>query len=129
MSEYTLLIDTNSNTREIAEQERARFVKTIIECLELPIEYNLDKYADIEEKVKLRQSLNKYRIFLIEDYDGGLQIFHENDLIAQWNKCRFKLKEDVASRDPKHKLYMEMAISCWSMFEEPNGKKADNQRT
>lgn len=114
---YTILLDKNENTKEAEAQEQARFLKTIIESLDLPIAFNPDETLTIENKIELKKSLDKYNINVITDNDGGMQIFIEQDLIGEFKKCKYKLKENVATRDPNKKLYLEMQVNLWNAFE------------
>lgn len=120
--QYSILLNTNENTKELEEQEKNRFVRSIIDCLDIPIEFNPDT-PNVENKIKLKRDLQKYKIFIVDDYNGGLKMFLDTDLIAEWHKCKYKLKEDVASRDPKNKLFMEMQVNFWSVFEETPGEQ------
>jgi hypothetical protein len=115
---YTILLDKNEKTKEVEAQEQARFVKSIIEALEVPIEWNPEEPFSVESKLKFKKSLNAYNINVISDTDGGLKIFVGSDLIAEWYKCSYKLKQDIGQIDPNKKLFLEMTVSFWSIFEK-----------
>lgn len=114
---YTILLDKNEKTKEVETQEQARFVKSILEALEVPIEWNPEEPFSVEEKLKLRKSLSSYNINIIGDTDGGLKIFVKDELIGEWYKCSYKLKQDYAQIDPAKKLYLEMIVNFWTTFE------------
>ena len=120
---YTILLSKNEKTKEIEAQEQSRFVKSIFEALEIPIEWNPDEPHTIDDKIKLRAAINQYSINIISDIDGGLKIFVKSDLIAEWKKARYVLKNDPAQIDPSKRLYLEMHVSFWSAFEETDNKK------
>src|SRR5271165_299942 len=107
---YTILLKRNENTKNIEMQEQSRFIKTILEALEVGIDYKSEEPLSIEDKVKMRKSLEFYGITIIEIFDGSLKIFAEKELIAEWKKPTYKLKQDFSQVDPKNKLYMEMNI-------------------
>jgi hypothetical protein len=114
---YTILLDKNEDTKEVEAQEQARFVKTIIEALEVPIDWEPDEPFTIENKLKWRKDLATYNINVISDIDGGLKIYVNSDLIAEWYKCKYKFKKDSSNIDPNKRLYLEMLIDFWSIFE------------
>jgi hypothetical protein len=119
---YTILIKRDENRKSIEAQEQARFIKTILEVLEVAIEYNPEEPFTIESKMKMRKSLEKYGITIESIIDGSLRIFVERELIAEWKKPLYKMKKDFSQVDPKNRLYMEMNIEFWTVFEQ-NGKE------
>jgi hypothetical protein len=115
--QYTILLDNRENTKAVESQEQARFIKTILESLQVPIEWNPDDILTVESKMKLRKSLEAYSINILNDTDGGLKIFANKDLIGDWYKPNYILKQDNKQIDPNKRLYMEMHINFWTVFE------------
>ena len=115
--QYQILLDTSANTRQVEDQEKSRFIRSIIDCLNINIDFDPEQAQSMEDKISLRAQLNKFNITIIEDLDGGMQIFANRDKIGEWRKPKYKLKENVAERDPRKKLYMEMCVELWSSFE------------
>lgn len=115
----TILLNSNENTRKIEEEEKSRFVKGIIDSMGIPIEGVWDDADElsIENKIKLRSILSNYNVGIIDDFDGELKIYVDNDLVGEWKKCEYLLKKDVTARDPRKQLFIEMKINCWSIFE------------
>jgi len=120
---YTILLKRNENTKNIETQEQSRFIKTILEALEVDINYKSEEPLSIEDKIRTRKSLEFYGITIIESHDGCLKIFAEKELIAEWKKPTYKMKKDLSQVDPNKKLYMEMNIEFWTVFEQDNGKE------
>lgn len=114
---YTILIKRDENTKNIETQEQSRFIKTILEALEVAVEYNSEEPLSIENKINMRKSLSFYGITILESPDGSLKIYVEREMIAEWKKPTYKLKQDFTQVDPKQKLYMEMNIEFWTVFE------------
>lgn len=114
---YTILLDKNEKTKDIEAQEQSRFIKTVLEALDVQIEFNPNEPLTIESKMALRKSFTDYKINVIDDMDGGLKIFVSNDLIGEWYKCGYKLKQDPSQLDPKKRLYLEMSVHFWMIFE------------
>ena len=72
--------------------------------------------------MKLKNMLALYSIQILDDRDGTLEVYIENELIARWNKCTYKLKRDYSQLDPHKQLYLEMQVDCWSVFEDTQEK-------
>ena len=118
---YTVLLNSTQNKKDFEDQEQARFIKSILDCLELSVDFNPDIKQTTEQKIKFKHELQKYKISIISDYDGGLKIFVDADLIAEWKKCKYKLKVNEVEKDPKNKLYLEAQVDFQSVFEEQDG--------
>lgn len=115
----TLLLNSNENTRKVEEEQKTLFVKSIIELAEIPLEgLELEEEElSLETRIKLREILSKYSIKIIDYPDGHLEIYDGTELIAEWKKCEYVLKRDITTIDPTKKLYLEMKIDFWSVFE------------
>ncbi len=120
----TLLLNYDEDTRQVEEEEKSKFIKNILVQIGLPVDefWTSDKPLSVRERIKLREILSAYNIVIIDDLDGHMQIFVENDLVAEWNKCSYKLKRDLRQIDPKKKLFLEMTIDAWSVFEDEDEK-------
>jgi len=117
----TILLNSNENLKQIEEEEKARFVKSILEIMCVPIEeFWQDEGLSVQDKIKLRGLLSAYSIKIIDDSDGHLQFFVENELVGEWNKPEYKMKKDLSEIDPNKKLYYEMHVNYWSIFDEEN---------
>src|SRR5258708_12187180 len=115
---YTILLDKNEKVRNIEAQEQSRFVKLILEKLEGPIEVDSEEQLSNNERIEIKRLLNSYSINIISDIDSGLKIYVKTDLIGEWKKPKYVLKEDRSQIDPNKRLYLEMNINFWTIFEE-----------
>jgi hypothetical protein len=116
--EYVILLDKYANIREVEAEEQTRFVISIIEALEVPFEWDSNEPFSVLDKIRLRKVLGQYNISVIDDMEGGVKIYLERDIIAEWKKPLYLLKEDPSQIDHKKKLYIEMKCCFSSMFEE-----------
>lgn len=116
--QYSILLDRNENTKEVEIQEQSRFVKSILEALQVPIEWDPEEPFSVETKRKFIKDLDNYKINIIDDMNGGMKIYVESDVIAEWKKPLFKLKQDKSQIDPKKQLYISMEVDFWSLFDE-----------
>jgi hypothetical protein len=116
----TLLLNYDENTRQVEEEEKHKFLHSLLSQMGVPVEefWNGDSNLSVPQKIKLRNILATYNIQAIDDLDGHMQVYVENELVGEWHKCTYKLKQDLRQLDPKKRLYLEMAIDYWSIFEE-----------
>jgi ABC-type antimicrobial peptide transport system ATPase subunit len=117
----TILLNKDADTRQIEDEEKSKFIRNILEQIGLPVDefwVNPEKTLSVEEKIKLRQILNAYNIIIIDDLSGHMQMYVENDLVAEWKKCTYKLKTDLRYINPSKRFYLEMNIDAWSIFEK-----------
>lgn len=116
----TILLSYNENVKQVEEEEKTRYLRSILDAMGMPIEdfWPSDGPLTIDQRIKLRGILSTYGIQVIDDLDGHMQIYFENDLVAEWNKCTYKVKRDLREIDPRKQLYLEMEVNCWSQFEE-----------
>lgn len=122
----TILLNYNEDTHQVEDEEKARFLRLILEqCFEntdvasqIQTIWNSDGPLPASQKVKLRGILATYGIQVIDDFDGHMQIYLENELIAEWFKCTYKLKRDLRAIDPRKRIYLEMEVNCWSVFDD-----------
>lgn len=117
--ESVILLNSNENTRQVEEEEKNRFVQHILQTIGLPLDDIWDNEGNLslEGKIKLRNLLNVYGVQLIGTSDGELQIFAEGEMIAEWKKPTYILKRDLSQIDPKKKLYLQMHVNYYSIFE------------
>ena len=115
-----ILIDYDENTKKLEEEEKLKFLINLLELMGVPIEelWTNDSSLSIDQKIKLRSILSTYGIQVIDDLDGHMQVYVENELIGEWFKPRYTLRRDLQQLNPKKQLYMEMEVSYWTIFEE-----------
>ena len=116
----TILLNYNENTKQVEEEEKTRFLKTLLEQMGVPITdfWTADTSLSIDQKIKLRGILATYAIQVIDDLDGHMQVYVEGEKVGEWNKSTYKLKRDLRQLDPRKQLYLEMEVDCWTIFEE-----------
>lgn len=106
----------------IVEEEQYRFTRLILQEIGLPIEDCLPEdfqEFDLNKKITLRSVLQKFNLIVLDDRDGGLKIYHENDLIAEWKKPFYCRRIDRSQIDPKKRVYLEIHLEYSSLFEKP----------
>ena len=116
----TILLNYDANVREESELERFRFLKDLLDQMGVPVLefWNSDGLLSIDEKIKLRGIMSTYNIQVIDDLDGHMQVYVEDQLVGEWHKCNYRLKRDLRQLDPRKQLFIEMEVNCWSLFEK-----------
>lgn len=116
----TILLNYNENTRRVEDEEKTRYLRNILEMMGMPIQefWPNDEPLSVDQRMKMRGVLAKYGVQVIDDLDGHMEIYVEGEKVAEWLKSTYKLKRDLSERDPRKQLYLEMEVTCWSLFEE-----------
>jgi|ERR1017187_7422497 hypothetical protein len=122
----TILLNHTDDTKKVEEEEKTRFLRSILEEMGIPVQdfWTGETALSIDQRIKLRGILSTFGVQVIDDLDGRMQIWvspekgEEPQKVAEWHKCTYKLKRDLRQLDPRKQLYLEMEISCWSLFEE-----------
>ena len=103
-----ILLNYNEDTRQVEDEEKARFLRDFLErCFDSSPEvaeqiatiWSIDGPLSAPQKVKLRNILTTYNISVIDDLDGNLKIFLENEPVAEWHKPSYKLKKELQIMD------------------------------
>lgn len=116
--ERSILLDKSENVRSVESEEQTRFVMSIVEALEIPFEWDPEQEFTVLDKIRLRKALGQYNVVIIDDMEGGMKIYLERDLIAEWKKATYILREDLGQLDHKKRLFVEMKCAFSSIFEE-----------
>ena len=121
----TILLNYNENTKQVEQEEKLKFLRDLLEQMGVPYLEVFGSPENInlsfDQKNKLNNMLMAYNIQVIDDLDGRLKVYVDRQLIAEWNKCQYKLKRDYSQLDYKKQLYLEMEINYWSVFEKEEG--------
>jgi hypothetical protein len=103
----------------VEEEERNLFLKGVLEQVGVPLD---DVWPDIsltvEEKIKLRDLLGKLEIEIVDNGDRGYEVYYQDTKLAQWFKPKFIMRKDIKARTLTKKLYYEMIINTWSVFDQ-----------
>lgn len=127
---YNILLSRSEDTKTVEGQEQARFIKSVLEALEVPIEFNPEEPLSIVDHQKLRKSFKEFNIHVIDDIDGGIRVSIGDDLIAEWYKATYKLKKDPLEKNRREQLFLEMEINFWTIFEdEPSDEKGSEMQS
>lgn len=112
--EQILLLDKNEDVRSVEAQEQSRFILSVVEGLGIPFDHDPDAEFTVFDKIRLRKILNEYNVSVIDDMAGNVKIYLERELIAEWHKASYILKEDPSEIDRKKRYYLEMhcSFSC-----------------
>jgi len=114
---------TPGDINEAIEEEKLQFIVFVLESMGVDLEGCFpetlnQKEITVEHRIKLKEILEKYNISIINNKDKTFDVFLEKDKIASWFKHWVELKKDFSEIDPKRRIYVEIHLECWSVFEE-----------
>jgi len=119
--QYKILLARNENTKVIEKQEQSRFIKATMEAYGVPIDWNTDEPLSISDRNRIEKVLDSHNISVIDSNDGNIKMYVESELIGEWKKPFYVLKQDISKPDKKKQLYVEMNVNFWTVFENQNG--------
>ena len=123
----TILLNHNENTHQVEDEEKARFLRGLLEQMFEEVPEVMTKISEVwsedgtlspEQKVKMRTFMDTYGIQVIDNLDGHMRIYLDGQVVGEWFKCKYKLKRDLAQIDRRKQLYLEMEVNYWTIFEE-----------
>jgi len=117
-----ILLNHNENTRQVEEEEKQRFLHSLLEQMGVPIDFwETGGSLTIEQRMQLRKIFSAYGIQVIDDKET-MDIYVDGQKVGSWNKPYYVLKKDLSQLDPKKQLFLEMTCEIWSLFEEAENK-------
>lgn len=115
----TILLNFDENLKKVEEEEQSNFIRNLIEQMGVPIDFWVEGASlSIEGRKKMLDLLRKYQIMILDDNDGEIKIYVENELVGEWRKCSYKLKRNYGELDRKKQLYLEMTVDFWTIFDQ-----------
>jgi len=109
------------NYQEVVDEWQYEFVYYVLSNMGLPEEALNECFVEsipsVEDKIKLRDLLAHFDLQIIDDCDGGLEIYLDEELMAKWDKCKYVLKEDRKELDRSKRLYVEIHANVWTIFD------------
>ena len=126
MGDSSIYID-REDCNSVEAETRNLFIRGILEELGVPEEALTEVWPELEltvkDKLKLRTLLSKLDIEIVDDGDRGLKVYTDDTLLAEWFKPKFILREDKGARTLAGKLYYEMVVRTWSVFDQENDEE------
>lgn len=115
---------SRDNYRDVEQEWQYEFVYYVLDSIGIPEEIlegcfpeeGLDAFT-VDHKIELRKHMNSFDVTIVDDRGGGIKIFVEQDIVAEWKKCKFVLREDPKEVDPSKRLYMEIKADVWTIFD------------
>ena len=112
--------------KKVEEQEKFTWTIKIISSIgitteELEIPENVEDLT-VEFRKNMRGLLQKYDIKIVDEHDGNLKIYVEDNLIGEWHKPQYILRTDLSAIEPSKRLYTEMILDHWSVFDGENNE-------
>src|SRR5689334_16785731 len=97
----TILLNYDENTRQVEDEEKRRFLHSILEQMGVPLDFWVsDEPLTIQQRMQLRKIFASYGINVIDNRET-MEIYVEGEVVASWNKPHYVLKKDLSQLDPK----------------------------
>jgi len=113
------------NFRTVEEEWQYEFVYYVLSNIGIPEEILDGCFPEegiegftVDHRIELRKHMNTFDVSIIDDRDNGITMYVEEQLIAQWKKCKFVLREDPREVDPAKRIYVEIHADVWTIFDE-----------
>jgi len=118
-----LLFADRDDAQKVVEKVRFSWIRFVLEQTGMDLEKCFPEDDDpdsmtIAQKAELRHILNKNKILVLDDHDGRIRLYIDEDLIAEWKKPVYDLRHDNRQLNPKKKYYVGINIEYWSVFDE-----------
>jgi hypothetical protein len=119
MNSVAIYVD-REDARKVEEEERDAFIKGVLESIGIPLDdvWPGKRLANVEQKMDFQKRMEEFELDILDDGDHGVKIYVGEDLIAEWLRPQFVLRTDRKARHPSKRLFYEMTIRFWSMFDE-----------
>jgi len=110
-----VILVNQQDALEIENEEKIKWALALLETMGI-LGWKLEPTMDNLRKI--RRELKEEDIDVIDDSNGGLEIYHANILIGEWRKPRYVLREDPKERSIHYKYYLEMHIDSKSHLDK-----------
>jgi hypothetical protein len=112
-----------ASINEAIEEEKLQFLVFVLDSMGLNLEGCFPdplnpKEITVDHRSKLFETLQKFNISVIDYADKTFELYLEKDKVASWGKHWVELKKDLSEINPKRKIYVEIHLDCWSIFEQ-----------
>lgn len=106
----TVILVNQEDASNLANEEKVKWALRVLETIGLPVEeWQIEPTMDNLRMI--RRQLKERSIDVIDDTDGGLEIYYNNTLIGEWRKPTYVLREDPKEKSIHYRYYLEMHIN------------------
>jgi hypothetical protein len=105
-----VILVNQQDALEVENEEKVKWALNILETMGLPVnEWQVE--PTMNNLRSIRRQLKSEDIDVIDDSNGGLEIYCMGTLIGEWRKPRYILREDPKEINDYYKYYLEMHIN------------------
>lgn len=122
---HNIILARRENYREVEEELKYKFVIHVLEFVGLPKDLLKEcfpiegiKNYSTDNKIKLREVLNKWGLSIVDNKNGELKIYVGNELIAHWKKSQIVFRRNSSRSKIKNQLYIEIQTDYWLVSEK-----------
>lgn len=117
------ILANREDIKKVKAEEQYNFTVHVLQAIPLPIEDILPDTLDeftVDQKIQLRKLCDTFGVSIVDDRDGGVMIYVDQTLIAEWKKCLVTLRIDHSEVNPSKKMYAEVHTEWWTIFDGEN---------
>lgn len=114
--------------RTVEKESQNLFIFDILAMCGIPEEQLVPCFPGVDgmsiaQRMALRKLCSQYDVFIVDDFDGGVKIYVNDDIIAEWKKPHYVMRTDPTAKEKSKRIYVEIHCSWWSLFEEQNDQE------
>lgn len=109
----SILLNIDEDVISVEEEEKKKFLFDLLSDMGIELDLPED---EIQARIKLNNLLKNYDIQVI--YGDDMCVYVGGELVGKWHKCTYKMKTDLSEIDPKKRIYKEMFVNYFSIFEK-----------
>jgi len=104
-----IILVNQADAQEVENEEKIKWALGVLEIMGVPIE-EWEVQPTMDNLRKIRSQLKAKDLDVIDDTNGGLEIYYRGTLIGEWRKPRYVLREDPKEKSIYYRYYLEMHI-------------------
>ena len=113
---------------EIVAEEKYNFLRNLLINMEVDTDECMPenlKDQTVEHRIELRNLLHNFSLIVVEEEKDHLLIYLDGQVMAEWKKPYYILKEDRLAFQRKDRTYIEIHIEYESPFEQEENAEED----
>jgi len=113
----TTILVNQQDASEVENEEKVKWAFELLKTMGLPVEEWVGE-PTMDKLRKIRSTLKRKDIDVIDDTNGGIEIYYKGTLIGEWRKPRYVLREDPNEINMYYRYYLEMHIDSKTYLDQ-----------
>lgn len=115
--ENKVLIVKRNEEKQVELREKSQWIRDILIKMGIP---GVEEWAEdltMDDLRRIRGELKELDVDILDDTNNGIDIYWNNNLIAEWKRPAYVLRSNPNELDPKYKFYLEMHLNTRDAFD------------